>query len=165
MTLEMFLLKRTYIGAVFPDNWVKGKIELTKKGRPINIKLERVSSVEEIIGMWSNALPIHNWFVSNCGSENYDSGIVLVPREKLAQLLNICKEIQERKVLPEDVLPVELDHDGEACYGDDYMWDIGDTINIIETILSEIKEDGSFHGDICYSAAYLPDEGIHDFGL
>ena len=47
MGLDIYLSKKTFIGAMFKSSEVSGTILLTRRGKPIPIKQERVTYVEE----------------------------------------------------------------------------------------------------------------------
>ena len=49
MGLDIYLTKKTFIGAMFRSSEVGGTISLTKRGKPIPIKAERLAYVEEDI--------------------------------------------------------------------------------------------------------------------
>jgi len=101
MGLDMYLTKKTYIGAEYEHRNVKGIINLTegKDNTPIKIKLERVSYIEERVGYWRKANQIHNWFVKNIQNGVDNCGEYELPKEKAIELLSICKEIKEKCVL------------------------------------------------------------------
>jgi len=67
MGLDMYLKKRTYVGANYDHNNVKGSIYLTvgKNCKELPIQLNRVSYIEENVGYWRKANHIHAWFVEN----------------------------------------------------------------------------------------------------
>ena len=61
MGLDMYLNKRTYIGAEYEHRKVKGKIEITEgeEDKPINIQFNRVSEIIERVAYWRKANQIH----------------------------------------------------------------------------------------------------------
>lgn len=96
MGLDMYLTKKTYIGAEYEHRNVKGIIDITIEGKPVKIDFSRVSYIEERVGYWRKANQIHNWFVANIQDCNDDCGNHELSKEKAIELLNICKEIKDK---------------------------------------------------------------------
>lgn len=92
----MYLTKKTYIGANYEHNKVKGKIMLKKDGNAIPIQLDRVSYIEERVGYWRKANQIHGWFVSNIQDGVDDCGSYELTKEKANELLSICRNIKQK---------------------------------------------------------------------
>jgi hypothetical protein len=96
MGLDMYLTKRIYIGAEYEHRKVTGKISLKQNGKPIAVKLERVTYIEERVGYWRKANQIHNWFVKNVQGGVDNCSAYDVSEEQLMELLTICKEIKDK---------------------------------------------------------------------
>ena len=60
----MYLSKKTYIGANYEHNNVKGEINLTRGGdnKPVKVNLNRVSYIEEEVAYWRKANAIHPYW-------------------------------------------------------------------------------------------------------
>lgn len=93
--------------------------------------------IMEQVGYWRKANQIHNWFV-----ENIQDGIDdccyhnEVTKEDLEELLNICHEVICNPDLVELRLPTQSGFFfGSTEYGDWYMEQIRDTIDIITSVL------------------------------
>lgn len=101
MGLDMYLTKKTYIGAEYEHRNVKGKIELTQgsDNKPIPIQFNRVSYIEENVGYWRKANQIHAWFVANVQDGQDDCGTYEVSEDQLKSLLSVCLEIKEKCTL------------------------------------------------------------------
>jgi len=95
MGLDMYLSKKTYVGANFKHNKVTGKIDLKKDDKPIKVKLERVSYIEEQIGYWRKANHIHKFFVDNVQEGEDDCEDYPVYLEHIKDLLDRCKKVVE----------------------------------------------------------------------
>ena len=61
MGLDIYISKKTFIGAMFHASGVSGIISLTKRGKQIPIKLQRVAYVIENIYHGSKTHWLHNW--------------------------------------------------------------------------------------------------------
>jgi hypothetical protein len=137
MGLDMYLKKKTYIGAEYQHRNVKGKIEITVGDKPVNITFNKVSYIEETAGYWRKANAIHKWFVDNCQEED-DCKQHEVSIEQLKELLNLCKRVKADHSLADELLPSEGGFFfGETDYGEWYYQNIDDTIKIIEDVIVE----------------------------
>ena len=96
MGLDMCLTKETYIGARYSHNNISGKVELLKDGKPISIKVNRISEITEEVGYWRKANQIHNWFVANVQDGEDKCQKAYVSKEQLSKLLEIRKTIKAK---------------------------------------------------------------------
>jgi len=100
MGLDMYLTKKYYV-----KNWNHmdkkdiHKITILKGGKPSVIPADKVSNIECEIMYWRKANAIHKWFVDNVQEGNDDCGNYYVSREKIAELLSICKTVLEKSKL------------------------------------------------------------------
>ena len=141
MGLDMFLTKETYIGATFEFNEVKGTVDITVRGKQVPINLNRIVKITEDVGYWRKANQIHNWFVQNVQGGVDDCRQVYVPKAKLKELLNVCKEVlADHDKAPELLPTVEGCFFGDTSYDGYYYRDIENTINIIEPLLKEVED-------------------------
>ncbi len=133
MGLDMYLIKKTYIGANWEHRDIQGKIELFNQGRPIKIDLKKVTSITEHVHDWRKANQIHKWFVDNCqnGKDNCQESNVTYAQ--LMQLRALCQKVLETK--DASILP--------PCHGfffggtdiDQWYWqNIEDTIAALENL-------------------------------
>jgi hypothetical protein len=149
MGLDMYLSKKTYIGANFEHNKVAGTIEvfINKELVPINFK--RVTFIEEEIGYWRKANAIHGWFAKHVG----DGGDIdncrsyYVPWETLEQLQKDINEVLSQKTKKKkESKAMELLPPSDGFYFgsqaiDEYYWEkLDNTLNILEEILSHPEE-------------------------
>jgi hypothetical protein len=65
MGLDMYLTKKTYIGAEYQHRKVAGTVSITINDKPVNIQFNRISEISERVGCWRKANHIHRWFVEN----------------------------------------------------------------------------------------------------
>lgn len=81
------------------------------------LELNKITSLETVRGKnfqwkaleheeiyWRKANQIHNWFVQNVQSGEDDCGMYLVSKEKLQELVDICKEIVDKCTLIKGVV-------------------------------------------------------------
>lgn len=160
MGLDMYLYKKTYV-----KNWDHQTPEerhevIVKKGGEIleGIKPERVSYIEEQVGYWRKANQIHNWFVQNVQGED-DCKEYYVQIDDLINLLDLCKQVKENPSKAETLLPTTTGFFfGDTDYGEFYMNDIDNTIEILEQVLSEKVKDKNgreyYSGDYFYSSSW-----------
>ena len=83
MGLDMYLIKRNHIGATYAHNEVHGSLSINKCGRKLPIKLNRVQTIDELVGYWRKAYAVHNWFschviggIEDCKDYYFDIEII-----------------------------------------------------------------------------------------
>ena len=148
MGLDMYLTKRTYIGAEYDFREVGGNIDITIKGEPVNINFNRVQTIIEKIGYWRKANQIHNWFVQNVQDGEDDCMEHRVSREQFQSLLDdvnavlSARDTPEEKGAIEDLLPPTSGFFFGSNEIDDWYWgDVENTKHLIESVLAEMDED------------------------
>ena len=95
------------------------------------------SGIMEQVGYWRKANQIHNWFVENVqdGVDDCDWHRE-VTKEDFEELLDACYEVLNDPDSAEDILPTQGGFFfGSTEYGDWYMSQIRETIEIIENVL------------------------------
>ena len=149
----MYLTRETYV-----KNWEhmkaqeKHKITITKAGKATGIKPERVSYITEEIGCWRKANAIHKWFVDNVQDGKDDCRTAHVSREKLEELLDVCKKvakasklvdgklIEDASVAKELLCTTEGFFFGNTDYNEYYLENVKYTIKMLEGVLAEKDE-------------------------
>lgn len=144
MGLDMYLYKKTYIrqGDFYKPESVNEVI--VKTGGEIDKKIDpkKVKYVVEEAGYWRKANQIHRWFVENVQRGTDDCGSYWVSREKLEELLDLCKRVKEDNSLADELLPSTSGFFfGGTEYDEWYFNDIDNTIQIIEECLSDEEAD------------------------
>jgi hypothetical protein len=94
MGLDMYLTKKYYVknyDFMKPED--KHIITILKGGKPTSIPTDKITYIETDAMYWRKANAIHKWFVDNVQDGNDDCGDYYVSREKLEELLNICKKV------------------------------------------------------------------------
>lgn len=97
MGLDMYLEKRTYIGANYKHNNVKGEINLTKDedNKSIKIDLTKVTEITEEVMYWRKFNALHSWFVKNCQNGEDDCRDAYVSRDQLKALVDTLKKVRD----------------------------------------------------------------------
>lgn len=138
MGLDMYLTKKTYVGANYEHRKVRGSVAVAIDDRPLKINFSRISYISESIGYWRKANHIHKWFVENCQDGEDDCKEYYVERSDLEKLLEVCRLVRDNHSLAEELLPPEQGFFfGSTELGDWYFEDIDYTIKLIEDILVE----------------------------
>lgn len=140
MGLDMYLTKKTYIGAQYEHRNVTGKIEISIDGKPVNIDLSNVSEIIEQVGYWRKANQIHKWFVDTVqdGKDNCQNSEVTF--EDLMELKKLCEEVLKTKN-PNKLPPSSRFFFGSTDINEYYFKDLEDTIKII----SALDPDGEYY--------------------
>ena len=148
MGLDMYLTKKTYIGANYEHRGVSGKIDITIKDSPVNINLNRVSSISEHVGYWRKANQIHRWFVENVQDGEDDCREYNVSRQDFQNLLEVVNTVVASEGTPEEssviqeILPPSSGFFFGSTEVDSWYWeDLETTKNIVSKILAEMDED------------------------
>ena len=158
MGLDMYLTKKVYIGANWEHRNVKGKIEVEAEGKPIKINFNKVSYIDEQTGYWRKANAIHNWFVKNVQDGEDNCGDYYVSKEKMQELLDLCKKVLENSKLIDGVI-----QNGSTFSKDTEpklipIWETGKTIENPEVAIELLPvTDGFFFGGTDYDQYYMED--------
>lgn len=141
----MYLTKRVYVGANYEHNQVKGKIEISKNGKPVQVKLNNVSAIVEQVGYWRKANQIHNWFVQNVQDGEDNCAEYYVSIDQLKQLRETC--IAALVTKNADLLPPTEGFFFGSTEIDQFYWD-----DLKETV--EILADLDENADYYYNASW-----------
>ena len=142
MGLDMYLSKKTYVKYWEHNGDKNYDVKVTKAGEPTKIDPKKVSYIVEEVGYWRKANAIHQWFVDNVQGGVDDCRDAYVEREKLEELLNLCKIVSIDKDKAEQLLPTASGFFfGGTGYDEWYYDSIDRTIEIIEEALSDEEAD------------------------
>lgn len=156
MGLDQFLYKSSYV-----QNWdfhtdeEKHTVVVSKGGSPrLDIKPERVNRIIEKVGQWRKFNALHNWFVQVCGEGVDECQEIGVSSEKMNQLLETLKKVQEilsgydgmpNEEMKEKVIdlfpPVSGFFFGSTDIDDWFVQDVNETIVLLEELIKEDKEN------------------------
>lgn len=155
MGLDMYLTKRTYIGANYKHRKVVATIAITKDGEPVNIDPKKVSSIEEHVGYWRKANHIHKWFVDNVQDGVDECQNSEVSKAQLKELLELCKKVKgAAKVVRGQIHTITRYENGVETK----EFEEGDVIENPEEVAALMPtEGGFFFGSTEYNAYYLQD--------
>lgn len=155
MGLDMYLSKKEYV-----KNWdhmkdeEKHQVTVKKGGKLQNKKFEPKEIVYDV-GYWRKANAIHRWFVDNVQGGEDDCREYYVPREKLQDLLDICKEIVRiAQVKKGKIVNGKTMKDGEwvdILEDGEYIENASDVAELLPTA------SGFFFGSTEYDQWYLQD--------
>ena len=110
---------------------------LTKKTPSISVEIK--------VGYWRKSNQIHQYFVDNCQGGEDDCRISYVDRDKLVELLDLCKQVLVDHSQAEDLLPAQSGFFfGNTEYNEYYYSDLSDTVEILENAL-KMGDDWSFY--------------------
>lgn len=141
MGLDQYLSKKTYIGASYEHNEVEGTVDIKKKGKELDIPLNKIRYIELHACYWRKANQIHGWFVENVQEGVDNCGEYSVDIDDLKELLDLCKQVMSNPKDAPKILPCEEGFFfGSQDYGDSYFRDIEDTISMLEDVVAN-------HGD------------------
>lgn len=155
MGLDMYLTKKTFIGAEYEHRKITGEINIFQDGKRVNIDFNRVSEITESAGYWRKANHIHNWFVENVQDGKDDCGEYYVSEDNMEELLNICKTIKDEcPLVPATIRNGRVYKDGEwvDILEDGYLMN---NSHIASKLLP--TRDGFFFGSTDYNQYYMQD--------
>jgi hypothetical protein len=102
-------------------------------------------SIEMKVGQWRKANEIHQYFVDNCQGGEDDCRLSYVSRDKVTELLDLCKQVLADHSKAEELLPTQQGFFfGSTEYGEWYFSDLEDTVSILENCLS-MGDDWEFY--------------------
>jgi CRISPR/Cas system-associated protein Csx1 len=143
MGLDQYLNKRTYV-----KNWdhmrpeERHEVTVTKNGKPVGIRPERITYVIEEVGYWRKANQIHAWFVKNVQGGEDDCKEYHVERAALEALLETVNEVIADPEKATELLPTQAGFFfGSTEYTEWYLKDLERTKEILEEALSENNGD------------------------
>lgn len=150
----MNLSASRYIGAEYEHRDIKGTIDLTEHGIPIDIPFKKLQSIKISVGYWRKANAIHKWFVDNVQDGDDDCGEYYVHRSQLEELKALCLKVLSVAKIGKKTEVVSYLDDGKIL----------NKVDDVQTILnSEEIEDilptqsGFFFGSTGYDEDYIED--------
>ena len=135
MGLDMYLNKKTYVGANYDFNSVTGTLALKRNDVPIPINLNKIRYILEEQAYWRKANQIHRWFVNNVQEGVDDCGIYEVYGEQLLELVELCRRVLADHSLADSLLPSQEGFFfGSTEYDEYYFADLESTIEQLEDV-------------------------------
>lgn len=140
MGLDMYLSAKKYLSKYF-DAEDTGKINAINDIFGIVGEEDGDYGAQEVtfrIAYWRKANAIHQWFVDNVQDGVDECDEAFVPREKLEELMNLCKQIIAEPKKGEELLPTQGGFFfGSTEYDEWYMADVKQTAERLENILND----------------------------
>lgn len=156
MGLDMYLTKKTYVGAEYEHRNVEAKIEITIGGKAVKIDPKRITYIQERAGYWRKANAIHKWFVDNVQKGEDDCREYYVSREQLKKLLGLCWKVKNLAVLEPGV--VENGYTITQETGRVPNFEMGQVVKNQERIHELLPtQEGFFFGNTDYNHWYMQD--------
>lgn len=155
MGLDMYLVRKTYIGAQYDHRKVSAAIDIKIGDRTIKIDPAKLEEVTEAVGYWRKANQIHKWFVDNTQDGEDRNGSSYVSREQLKELLALCRKVKETARVERGMVK-----NGQrmTANGWEDIMEEGDAIVNAEEIAELLPtEGGFFFGSTEYDQYYLND--------
>jgi hypothetical protein len=154
MGLDMYLYRRTYIGAKYEHNDAKVEVDISLMGERLKIDPKRLTYIYEEMGYWRKANAIHGWFVDNFAQGDDDCQQIHVSANGLKRLLDICRKVMALR--DNDYSLEQLPPKEGFFFGgnqiDEYYWQtIEETQAILEDIL---KTHNAKHHEYIYQASW-----------
>ena len=101
MGLDIYLSKKTFIGAMFKSCGITGEIRLFKRGKKIPIKLDRVSYVIEDIFQGSKTWWLYHWLEIELPESLGNAEDQEISEDLLDRLHQACIEVLEHRDKPD----------------------------------------------------------------
>lgn len=132
MGLDMYLTAEKYI---FND---ETEISSALANVGFKSKGKRVRSVSVDIMKWRKSNQVHRWFVDNIQKGDDNCKRYYVSLEKLAELVDLCKQVLANNALAEELLPTQQGFFfGSDEYDEMYFLDLQDTVLLVEPVLKD----------------------------
>lgn len=143
MGLDMYLSKKTYVGAEYKHrNVIVNALDITIDGKPVKVNPAKLSYIIEAAIYWRKSNNIHKWFVDNVQKGEDDCGTYEVSIDQLKTLLDLCKQVQANHDKAEELLPSQGGFFfGSTDYDEWYFKDIDETIVELEALIANHSED------------------------
>lgn len=151
MGLDMYLSAKKYLSKYF-DAEDTGKINAINDIFGVAGQEDGDFGAQEVtfrVAYWRKANAIHQWFVDNVQDGVDECQEAFVPREKLEELMALCKQIIAEPRKGEELLPTQGGFFfGSTEYDEWYMADVKHTAERLEKILTDqalMKMDFYYH--------------------
>ena len=95
MGLDIYLLRKVYIGAGCGSRWLKieGTVDVRKNGKNVPVELNRIWEITECVGYWRKFAPLHQWMLENALSGENDCLKYVISQEVISKLKADCEKI------------------------------------------------------------------------
>jgi hypothetical protein len=146
MGLDMYLVKKKYIGGNYSHRNVEGTVKLTIGQELVEIPAHDISEIVMSAGYWRKANQVHNWFVKNVQNGRDECQQSYVSIEQLEQLKGICEAILKARqihgndspevlgLITETLPPTAGFFFGNTEINEYYFHDLQDTVEILDNL-------------------------------
>ena len=146
MGLDMYLYRREYVGG-----WEWKTVETDGKEKALydniidylgvdNVEASPHAYIDVCVAYWRKANAIHKWFCDLDGGRD-ECQDILVPRDKLIELRELCLSVIRQPVSAVDTLPTQPGFFfGSYEYDEWYMEDLKLTVKQLDAILDSTKD-------------------------
>ena len=95
MGLDIYLLRKVYVGAGCGSRWLKieGTVDIRKNGQTVPVELNRIWEITECVGYWRKFAPLHQWMLENALSDENDCLEHVISQEVISKLKADCEKI------------------------------------------------------------------------
>jgi len=146
MGLDQYLSKKTYLGANHEHNEVEGTIYIRKKGKELDIPLNKITYIESDACYWRKANQIHKWFVDKVQDGEDDCKEYEVDIKDLKELLELCKQVMDKPKKASQLLPCTSGFFfGSTDYDEYYFQQIESTIHDLKEIIDSHGEYDTYY--------------------
>jgi len=151
MGLDQYLFARKYISGIDWDSPEKPNAEYTELIERYNAQdfAENYMASAEVsirVAYWRKANQIHGWLVDNVQRGLDNCGEYWVSREKLGELLELCKSVVADHSKAQELLPPR---EGFFFGGDGidewYFSELESTIQTLERVISNTPDEWEFY--------------------
>lgn len=154
MGLDMFLSNKRYM-SVYSDAEDRVRIEKVNDAFDLEGDEEGDYGAKEVsfrVAYWRKANAIHAWFVNNVQDGVDECQESWVSRDKLKELVDICKKVMEDPKLARQLLPPQAGFFfGSTELDEWYVQDLQYTVTRLEKALAE---PAFARGEFCYQASW-----------
>ena len=154
MGLDMYLSNKRYLSKHF-DPVDSERIEKINDAFGIEGDEDGDYGAQEVtfrVAYWRKANAIHAWFVHHCQDDADDCQETHVSREKLTELLEVCKEVLKKPKLAKELLPPQA---GFFFGGTDIdEWYIKDLNHTVEILTKALADPAFAKGDFYYQSSW-----------
>jgi len=150
MGLDIYLSKKTFIGAMFDSRGISGSISLFKRGKKIPVRLERLTYVIEDIYHGSKTHWLHHWLdlelpetLGNAEDQEisedlmdrlHDACVDVLAHRNMTDFREVCKEKLHCELKPdisEEALNLSLDEVEDLAQATDPSEKTDDAVFIV----------------------------------
>ena len=155
MGLDIYLLRKVYIGAGCGSRWLKieGTLDVRKNGKNVPVELNRIWEITECVGYWRKFAPLHQWMLENALSGENDCLEHVISQEVILKLKADCEKIVSAEkdwVAPaKEVFPYLLFEKADPDQLEEFLSDIIYTYQILLNLPEEYPD-----AVYCYKASW-----------